>query len=118
MPLVEIFTANVRHPYKQVRDVMAANINLLLQIQWYPSFGDLETLIKSHQEVSGGVGYVPTTCNARVEEILENLVKALAEWRAVKIPTATGSSEYGNASKTGKTFFSILNRMHYGKLMY
>lgn len=101
-PLLDEYFANIRHPYKQVRDTIAANINLVLQIQWYPSAANVTEILESNLQVGEGVGFVASKLNGNFQQILSDLVKSLEIWRAEKRPAAAGSSEYGNASKTSK----------------
>ncbi|RGB33631.1 hypothetical protein C1646_815894 [Rhizophagus diaphanus] len=99
-PLLDEYFANIRHPYKQVRDTIAANINLVLQIQWYPSAANVTEILESNIQVGEGVGFVASKLNGNLQQILSDLIKSLEIWRAEKRPAAAGSSEYGNASKT------------------
>jgi proteasome activator subunit 4 len=101
-PLLDEYFANIRHPYKQVRDTIAANINLVLQIQWHPSATNVTEILESNLRVGEGVGFVASELNGNLKQILLGLVESLATWRMEKKPTAAGSSEYGNASKTSK----------------
>ncbi|CAG8478849.1 9710_t:CDS:10, partial [Acaulospora colombiana] len=98
--LLDLYFENIRHPYKQVRDVLAANINLLIQIQWHPSANNVDEILESNVRTGDGVGFVPVTPHADLKQRIEGLVQSLEKWRAEKKPTAAGSSEYGNASKT------------------
>jgi proteasome activator subunit 4 len=105
-PLLEEYFANIRHPYKQVRDTIAANINLVLQMQWHPSAFNVTEILDSNLRIGGGVGFVASKLNenGNLKQILSDLVDSLIVWRAEKKPAAAGSSEYGNASKTSKYF--------------
>ncbi|KAG9300251.1 hypothetical protein G9A89_011324 [Geosiphon pyriformis] len=98
--LLDVYLSNLRHPYKQVRDVLAANINMLFQIQWHPSAPSVAALLESNRNSTGGVGNIPVELPERYQATLTELTKSLATWRAEKAPSAIGSSEYGNAGKT------------------
>ncbi|CAG8443048.1 10173_t:CDS:10 [Funneliformis mosseae] len=99
-PLLEEYFANIRHPYKQVRDTIAANINLVLQIQWHPSAANVTEILESNLRIGEGVGFVASELNENLKQTLLGLVESLVVMHAEKKPTAAGSSEYGNASKT------------------
>ncbi|CAI2164709.1 4841_t:CDS:10 [Funneliformis geosporum] len=99
-PLLEEYFANIRHPYKQVRDTIAANINLVLQIQWHPSAANVTEILESNLRIGEGVGFVASELNENLKQTLLGLVETLVVLRTEKKPTAAGSSEYGNASKT------------------
>ncbi|CAG8507014.1 6948_t:CDS:10 [Ambispora gerdemannii] len=103
--LLQDYFANIRHPYKQVRDVLAANLNILFQIQWHPSAPDVQILLETNRNLPGGVGLIPTSLPERYQGMMKELVDALAVWRAEKKPTAIGSSEYSNAGKTVLAWF-------------
>ncbi|CAG8548665.1 30916_t:CDS:10 [Gigaspora margarita] len=98
--LLNDYFSNIRHPYKQVRDVMAANINILLQMQWHPSASNVSEIIEFNCKTVEGVGYVPVILPGNFSNIIAELVQSLETWQAERKPTAAGSSEYGNASKT------------------
>src|SRR4051794_31595273 len=106
-PLLDEYFANIRHPYKQVRDTIAANINLVLQTQWHPSAANVTEILESNFRVGEGVGFVAPKLNGSLKQIISGLVDSLIVWRAEKRPAAAGSSEYGNASKTSKYFCFI-----------
>ncbi|CAG8556307.1 650_t:CDS:10, partial [Racocetra fulgida] len=95
--LFDIYFSNIRHPYKQVRDVMAANINVLLQMQWHPSASSVSEIIEFNCKTGEGVGYVPVTLAGNLNNTITELVQSLTTWQAERKPTAAGSSEYGNA---------------------
>jgi proteasome activator subunit 4 len=107
-PLLDEYFANIRHPYKQVRDTIAANINLVLQTQWHPSAANVTEMLESNLGVGEGVGFVAPKLNESLQQKLSGLIDSLVVWRAEKRPTAAGSSEYGNASKTSKYFCFML----------
>ncbi|CAG8466985.1 9745_t:CDS:10 [Ambispora leptoticha] len=103
--LLQDYFANIRHPYKQVRDVLAANLNILFQIQWHPSAPDVQTLLETNRNIPRGVGLIPTSLPKDYQGMVQELVEELAIWRAEKKPTAIGSSEYSNAGKTVLAWF-------------
>ncbi|CAJ0904050.1 1258_t:CDS:10 [Entrophospora sp. SA101] len=108
-PLLEVYFENLRHPYKQVRDVIAANINLLLQIQWHPSASNIDEILESNIKCGNGMGYVPMSMDVNFKQTLDESVRLLAIWKTEKKPASEGSSEYGNAGKTASgTYYLIL----------
>lgn len=85
-----------------MRDILAANINVLLQIQWHPSASNVEEILENNRQNENGIGFIPAKIPNNLQEIIiQELVESLEKWRAEKKPTSAGSSEYVNASKTG-----------------
>ncbi|RUP06523.1 armadillo-type protein [Jimgerdemannia flammicorona] len=110
--LLETYISNIRHPYKQVREVIGGNINELLQIQWIPSQPSVNELLRKNATGGDSVGNIPVEMNGYLKTILDELTRNLATWRAEKKPASSGSTEYGNASKTSTyeilTIFIVL----------
>lgn len=98
--LLETYIANIRHPYKQVREVIGGNINELLQIQWVPSQSSVKDLLRENLAKGDGVGNIPVEIDGYLNAMLDQLTHNLEVWRAEKKPASSGSTEYGNASKT------------------
>ncbi|KAL9538165.1 hypothetical protein MBANPS3_011145 [Mucor bainieri] len=103
--ILPTYLDNIQHPYKQVREVIAVNINQLLQLEWIPSFPSVQRLLQANA-MTDGVGNVPTTLTQgqqqqqRVDALNSRLDAWLAEMHRNSASTLSGSSDYAHASKT------------------
>ncbi|KAI8099232.1 uncharacterized protein BX664DRAFT_272366 [Halteromyces radiatus] len=106
--LLGLYLNHLNHPYKQVREVIGANINDIMQIQWIPSYSSVSSLL-DYNARSDGVGNVPYVLNqAEQQKQLEDILAKLdSELETVKSASETAegdttiiSSHYTTTSKT------------------
>jgi len=109
-PLLDEYFGSVQHAYKQVREILGANLNELAQLQWYISAPNLDTLLLWNIKSQGGLnvntahsGVIPTTPNSQMKERVDNLFHNLATWRRNR-QNDSKNEDYSNASKTGEFF--------------
>lgn len=90
---------NIQHPYKQVREAIASDINAAVQLHWTPGFHSIDDLL---QRARQGPLMPLATCGQDTV-YLETLLGNLDRWQSELQPAhIAGSQDYINGSKTGK----------------
>ncbi|CAO3588698.1 unnamed protein product [Absidia cylindrospora] len=97
--LLDTYVASAAHPYKQVRDVLGANINDLLQIQWVPSYPTVRTLLAAAVETQH-VPYPLDPPLPHMTQLLSLLDTSLASFNDTDPAQRTASHAYTTTSKT------------------
>ncbi|KAG0235309.1 hypothetical protein BGW42_005476 [Actinomortierella wolfii] len=107
--LRETLLGHVAHPYKQVREILGIVVDGLFQDSFHPSYKSVQELmldlgtqhpdnVESPRLMQG--------LDERSRRQISHLKESLEKWRAERVPSAQGSSDYSNASKT------VLSWMH------
>ncbi|ORZ04733.1 hypothetical protein BCR42DRAFT_474389 [Absidia repens] len=97
--LLDTYVASAAHPYKQVRDVLGANLNDLLQIQWVPSYPTVRTLVEleTHDDQ---VPYPLDPPLPHMTQLLTMIDTSLASFHQADPAERTASHAYTTTSKT------------------
>jgi proteasome activator subunit 4 len=98
---LEMYSANITHPYQEVRGAVADNLRALCELRQHPSFTSVEALIRDSQRIYGELGSkslvaVDEAYEARIDEF----GRKLAAWRAERKPASEGTQMYDKASMT------------------
>ncbi|GAA6053733.1 hypothetical protein JCM3770_003189 [Rhodotorula araucariae] len=95
---LEMYSANIAHPYQEVRGAVADNLRVLSELRLHPSYGSVEEFIRDSQHIHArrSLVSVDATYEARIDEF----GRQLAEWRAERKPASEGTSQYDKASMT------------------
>ncbi|KAI9330364.1 hypothetical protein DFJ73DRAFT_858866 [Zopfochytrium polystomum] len=103
--LLDDLIANIRHPYKQVRETIGGLLDDALGLSWYPSARSVNEIMARSvlKEPSGSlepfnVPIAPFDGPAGTKVL--NVFAAMKEWRSQEQVNGLESSDYGNASKT------------------
>jgi proteasome activator subunit 4 len=107
--LLELYLDHLDHPYKQVREVIGANINDIMQIQWVPSYPSVDHLLELNARTEGAM-QVPFSLDISEHEQtvqLNAIVNMLDSGftcvtSAIKESSAKALNHYTTTSKTGK----------------
>ncbi|KAI8975614.1 hypothetical protein BDF20DRAFT_879640 [Mycotypha africana] len=100
--LLLIYLNNINHPYKQVREVIGSNINVIHQIEWLPAFGSVEQLLLANKSTDG-IGNVPSSLTYEQQERIDAINSKLDSWFTEVRQSKTlmaGSRNYAHGSKT------------------
>lgn len=109
--LLDTYITNIRHPYKQVRDVIGDNLNEICQLQWVPGYQNLGEVLVANA-ITKGAGLVKHINEDDVSRKLVQVLNDLDKWReeGKARKTNIGSTDYANASKTLLSWcFNTLN---------
>ena len=104
--LLVSYAASIRNPYQQVRDLLGTVINEALKMQWMPSIKSVDELLCDETSASQSL-VVPFEASGKAGEIVEHMLKTMAEWRTRETDgDAQASLDYVNAAKTVLVWFS------------
>lgn len=95
---------NLAHPYKQVREAIGSNINMIMQLRWTaPSKPSVEDLLHS----SGGVEITWTSSDDDLSDLLK-CVGGGSSMESKKVYTNTSKTGiYTNCAQEGLNFLNI-----------
>ncbi|GAA5990546.1 hypothetical protein JCM10908_003124 [Rhodotorula pacifica] len=98
---LEMYSANIAHPYQEVRGAVADNLRALCELRQHPSFTSVEALIRDSQRVYGDVGSKSLVAvDEAYEARIDDFGQKLAAWRAERKPASEGTQTYDKASMT------------------
>ncbi|KAI8327989.1 hypothetical protein BC941DRAFT_364207, partial [Chlamydoabsidia padenii] len=100
--LLEVYLEHLNHPYKQVREVIGANINDIMQIQWIPSFSSVAHLLVLNTQING-VTQMPLSCDFgkhSQNKRLHNVIEMLDSGFTMELTSTKTPNNYATASKT------------------
>lgn len=106
--LLELYLNHLDHPYKQVREVIGANVNDIMQIQWVPSYSSVGYLLDLNAQTDG-VMQVPFSLDLNEHERkvqLNAIINVLDSGftyapSALKESAGKAPNHYTTTSKTG-----------------
>lgn len=95
---LEMYSANIAHPYQEVRGAVADNLRVLSELRLHPSYGSVDEFIRDaqHPHARRSLVSVDATYEARIDEF----GRQLAQWRLERKPASEGTSQYDKASMT------------------
>jgi hypothetical protein len=115
----------IKHPYQQVRSVLASNLNACCQTMWIPSIPSaIEAIIMNLSNRGGAfregiaddapdmLGDVQIKLVWPAKEAMDGLIVKFAEWRVLakdEVGTAAGPSAFAQAGKTGNLRFMLMS---------
>jgi len=95
---LEMYSANIAHPYQEVRGAVADNLRVLSELRLHPSYGSVEEFIRDSQHPHARRSLV--SVDATYEARIDDFGRQLAQWRAERKPASEGTSQYDKASMT------------------
>lgn len=95
---IEMYSHHLDHPYQEVRGAVADNLRNLSELRLHPSYPSVQAFLRDCESASSphGLMVVDAAYEARIDEFGAKL----AEWRAVRQPTAQGTQAYDKAALT------------------
>ncbi|KPV77183.1 uncharacterized protein RHOBADRAFT_25084 [Rhodotorula graminis WP1] len=95
---LEMYSANIAHPYQEVRGAVADNLRVLSELRLHPSYGSVDEFIRDaqHPHARRSLVSVDATYEARIDDF----GRQLAQWRLERKPASEGTSQYDKASMT------------------
>ncbi|BGP22448.1 Proteasome activator BLM10 [Rhodotorula toruloides] len=102
---IEMYLANIAHPYQEVRGAVADNLRTLCEQLLFPSYGSVEQFIRDSQRVYDDRAVQSLVAvDDKYEARIDDIGRRLTEWRAERRPASEGTSTYDKASMTVLTW--------------
>ncbi|GAA6008845.1 hypothetical protein JCM10207_001745 [Rhodosporidiobolus poonsookiae] len=96
---IEMYSANIAHPYQEVRGAVADNLRVLCELRLHPSYSSVEDFLRDAQRVDSHSRSL-VSVDAAYEERIDEFGRRLAQWRAERKPASEGTQLYDKASMT------------------
>ncbi|GJN88228.1 hypothetical protein Rhopal_001193-T1 [Rhodotorula paludigena] len=98
---IEMYSANIAHPYQEVRGAVADNLRVLCELRLHPSYLSVEEFVRDAQHTNARDSKKSLVAvDAGYEARIDEFGKRLAEWRAERKPASEGTQLYDKASMT------------------
>lgn len=102
---IEMYLANIAHPYQEVRGAVADNLRTLCEQLLFPSYRSVEQFIRDSQRVYDDRAIRSLVAvDEKYEGRIDDIGRRLTEWRAERKPASEGTSDYDKASMTVLTW--------------
>ncbi|KAK4703609.1 proteasome activator subunit 4, partial [Phenoliferia sp. Uapishka_3] len=98
---IEMYSAQLDHPFGEVRAAVADNLRHLSELRLHPSYDSVESFLRECRVGSTSVtkrGLM--NVDAEYEASIDEFGKKLAAWRAVRVSSAHGTQNYDKAALT------------------
>ncbi|GAA5854935.1 hypothetical protein JCM8547_004128 [Rhodosporidiobolus lusitaniae] len=96
---IEMYSANIAHPYQEVRGAVADNLRVLCELRLHPSYASVEEFLKDAQRPDGTAKSL-VAVDAAYEARIDEFGRKLAAWRAERKPASEGTQTYDKAALT------------------
>ncbi|KAK0534618.1 Proteasome activator BLM10 [Tilletia horrida] len=93
---VDLYCENIGHDFQEVRSILSENLADLDLLDTAPSFPNTKAFLEECAKNRGSLLSRSALYEARLDQLANNL----RSWRAERVPTAIGTSQYDRASLT------------------
>lgn len=99
-----MYSAQLDHPFGEVRGAVADNLRHLSELRLHPSFSSVEVFLQECRKA--GPSHSLMNVDDEYEKRIDTFGEMLASLRAVRQSTAQGTQSYDKAALTSKFFRS------------
>lgn len=96
---IEMYSAQLDHPFGEVRGAVADNLRHLSELRLHPSYSSVEVFVSEclHNPNSSLM-----SVDSSYEKMIDDIAESLKGWREVRESSAKGTQSYDKAALTSK----------------